>query len=184
MHKRIPLLLPFVLITIFFGTLYGCVQQLLRQDANDPQIGMAQDIAQHLNAGVAPEALLNNPVDVSKSTSTATTIYKKDGTPLVSTIRIGDKTPRIAKDALVAAENRDYSAVTWQPSSKVRLANVTVTANDYYVTTVRSLKEVEKREAYMLRLVAFGWGLSLLTAAAGMVWYAVPNVQSKRSKKK
>jgi hypothetical protein len=184
MHKRIPLLLPFVLITITFGTVYGCLQQLLRQNANDPQIAIAEDITQRLNEGVSPDVLLSNPVDVSKNSSPATTVYKKDGTIVASTIRIGETTPFIAHGALTAADARTYNAVTWQPTKSVRLASVNVAAKDYYVSTVRSLREVEKREAYMLRMTAFGWTFSMLTAAAGMLWFAMPDKVAKRVKTK
>ena len=50
-------------VTLLAGLLYVSVQQVLRQDANDPQIGMAEDAAAALAAGQAlPET---PPVDIA-----------------------------------------------------------------------------------------------------------------------
>src|SRR5665811_516764 len=57
-----------VAITLLSGLIYGAVQQVLRQDANDPQIQMAQDTAAALTAGAAPESLASaTPVDIALS---------------------------------------------------------------------------------------------------------------------
>lgn len=151
-----------ILTTIFFGTLYITQQQQLRMGANDPQIQHASDTAAQLNAGTPPNVLVTGKVNMATSLASFTTIYDKNGRIIVSNASLNNKIPALPDGVLGAANNKEYSAISWQPQQGVRSATIVVAAKDYYVVSGRSLKEVEKRESHLLYYVLFGYVLSLL----------------------
>ena len=163
MSKSLAWLAAAIITTTVFGTIYVTVQQSLRQNANDPQIQISQDIASQLNNGAIPNTTLGGKVDLSKSLSPATIIYDKTGNIVAGSGFIKGAVPAIPKGLLKASDKQNYHSVTWQPTGDIRLASVTVAADNYYVTSVRSLDEVEAREDTTLKLVAGGWLISMLT---------------------
>ena len=173
MKKLILLLAPFAVTTVIFGTIYGAVQQALRLSANDPQIAIAQDIAEQLNQGKTPEEEIGRNVNVDKSLSVGIIISDKAGMPVATSTYISGTVVQVPIGVLQHSQNHAYHAITWQPQENVRLASVSTSANNYYVTAVRSLKEVEKRETLAMELIGIGWGLSMLGVA-------VPTLLSKR----
>lgn len=143
-------------LTVIFGTIYTAGQQILRMDANDPQIQMVEDIAAQLNNGANPEAFTNaNQIDVTKSLSSFVIIYDKTGKVLASSAQLDDKTPELPKGVLDHATPQNQ--VTWQPSDTVRIAAVIQSNNNGYVLAGRSLREVEAREGNILILASLGW---------------------------
>lgn len=179
LKRLIIWLTPLVIVTLVFGTIYGSVQQSLRQGANDPQIALAQDLATKLDNGASPASLVGEPVDVAKSLSPAVIISDLSGKELASSAQINGSITTVPLGVLRSSQNHAYNAVTWQPQSDVRLASVSVAGKDYYVTAVRNLKEVEKREARVMQITGLGWLLSVATLTA--YWCATPS--RKKAKK-
>jgi hypothetical protein len=167
MKKLLPLLVVLAVVTIIFGTIEVTVQQSLRMGANDPQIQLAEDAASALNDGASPLSLVQSKVDINKSLAPFVIIYDKSGHVVSGNGYLNGRLPTIPIGALTSSRGQDYSFVTWQPQNDVRLASVSVAANNYYVMSGRSLKEVEKREQQTMRLVAFGYALSVFVILAG-----------------
>jgi hypothetical protein len=70
-------------ITALCGLAYLVAQQVLRQDANDPQIQMAEDAAAALAHGGAVESVLPAAqVDLAQSLAPFVIVFDDTGTPL------------------------------------------------------------------------------------------------------
>lgn len=156
------LVVSFGLITIIFGTIYITEQQSLRIGANDLQIQLAEDTATALNNGVAGGNIDSHKIDLARSLTAFIIVYDKTGHIVSGNGYLNNRIPTIPLGVLQQAQGRSYSFVTWQPQADVRIASVSVAANNYYVLSGRSLKEVEKREDILLQLVLIGWLGSIL----------------------
>ena len=179
MKKLFIALISAAMVTIIFGTMYVMVQQGLRQAANYPQIAMAEDIAVQLDSGLKPADLVGNMVDLAQSLSPGVIIYDIAGQPLASSARLAGKTPVVPFGVLLSAKGRDYHAVTWQPTSDVRLASVSVAARSGYVTVVRSLREVEKQETKAMLQMLFGWSLAMVALGSLLLVVEMPERAKK-----
>lgn len=155
--KHYSLILTIGVLTVIFGTIYVVGQQILRQDANDPQIQLAQDIAQKLNAGGQPTDIDNSMVNMATSLAPFIIIYDKAGVVVAGSGYLNGNLPTVPLGVLQHSTNAAFNAVTWEPAASVRIASVTVSANNYYVLSGRSLKQVEARESTIMELALFGW---------------------------
>ena len=162
-HKRAALWLSGVfIITVIFGTIYTTTQQILRESANDPQIQLAEDAAAALNSGKQPSDIVSGKVDINNSLAPFVIIYDKNGNVVAGNGYLDDQLADPPFGSLEASSNKTYNAVTWAPYSNVRVATVSVSANDYYVFSGRSLREVEIRENNLLKISGLGWLASIL----------------------
>ncbi len=168
-----------LLIIIMFGTSYAVVQQAQREDANSPQIQLAEDTARSLDAGRALESY--SVVDMDTSLKPFVIVYDKAGKPVAGSGRLGKSLAKAPIGILRAAEvDKPYHAVTWQPQANVRVAAVTVAAKDYYVLSGRSLTEVEKNEAHSFDIAALGCLVSLVVLGISYLLVRSPIVAKKR----
>lgn len=165
MKRYIPWLAAAAIIIVISGTIYATVQQAQRSAANTPQIQLAEDTAVLLNHGAEPKNIVLGSVDMRASLAPFTVIYDKAGHVVKGSGFLDQKVPEVPIGILKAAEGHEYNAVTWQPEENVRIATVTVAANQYYVMSGRSLREVEKNEDATLRLTLFGGVFSILILA-------------------
>jgi hypothetical protein len=144
--------------TIICLLVFVTVQQSLRIGANDPQVQMAEDAARALERGetidkVVPAA----KVEIERSLAPFLMIYDAAGHAIAGSgaLRGQPAAPPSGVFAFVAQHGEDR--VTWQPERGVRLAAVVVrtTAGPAaFVLAARSLREVEKREAYTQNVAA------------------------------
>jgi len=167
-----------VIISLLFATTYATVQQAQRSDANYPQIQIAEDVATGLNRGSAPATLLTGKIDLASSLDPFTIIYDKSGHAVASSGYLDGMVPVVPRGVLASADGKPYSFVTWQPQSGVRVAAVSVAADNYYVLSGRSLTEVERNISKTFRLTALGWLASLL--ALGVMYVAQKAACNKR----
>ncbi|HUC96709.1 MAG TPA: hypothetical protein VMR16_03555 [Candidatus Saccharimonadales bacterium] len=156
-----------IVTTIIFGTIYASQQQILRIGANSPQIQIAEDAAESLNAGINPISFTDTKVDIGKSLADFIIIYDKSGHIVSGDGYLNNQMPTVPIGVLKQSDGKDYSFVTWQPQTNVRIASVSVATNKYYVFSGRSLKEVEKQEDKQLQFAAFGWFCSVIVILAG-----------------
>jgi len=165
MNRLLQWLLVLIMITVFFGTIYGALQQAQRNDANWPQIQMSEDIAAKLDDKANPQVVLTDKVDIARSLKPFSVIYDKQGKPVAASGFLNDKQPKIDKGVLENSKDKDYNAVTWKPTDKTRIAAVVVESKDYYVLSGRSLEEVEKNENTTLLITGLGWLVSIFLFA-------------------
>lgn len=162
-YKIITEILPFwlslvIVITFLSGFIYVSIQQTLRQGANDPQIQVAEDLANQLSMGTKLPAL-NTAVDIKKSLATFVIVFNNQGKPISSTAFLDNQIPIPPFGVFQSAERLRENRVTWQPQSGVRIASVIVPYGNKlgFILVGRSLREVEKRIDNMTLLVIITW---------------------------
>lgn len=155
-----------VLATGLAGTVYVVAQQSLRLGANSPQVQLAEDAAQALDAGAAP-AQVTGPatVDVARSLAPFVVVYDQAGMPQAASGQLDGAMPTPPKGVLDAAEAGVPNRVTWQPRRGLRIATVTARWSGGTVLAGRSLREEERLDSQAFLLVAVGWAATLLAVA-------------------
>jgi hypothetical protein len=163
-----------VVVTATCVLAYTLAQQLLRTGANDPQVQMAEDAADALAAGQAPEAVLPSAqVDLARSLAPFLIVYDGEQQVAASSAVLHGQTPALPAGVLDAALKRGENRVTWQPESGVRIAAVVVPhggASAGYVLAGRSLGEVERRYDQIGALCAAAWVATLAAALVAVVF--------------
>ena len=156
--------LPFaVMVTAFSMLVYATVQQVYRQDANDPQIQMANDAADALNSGSSVESVVpQEKVFFAKSLAPFYVIYNLDGKPVAGSGILDGNLPEIPKGVLDNAKQIGENRRTWQPNDNVRIAAVIVPYKDGFVLAGRNLREVEAREAQVSGFAGTTWILAMI----------------------
>ncbi|MCX6784403.1 MAG: hypothetical protein NTV81_00480 [Candidatus Komeilibacteria bacterium] len=168
-------------LTVICGLIYGTVQQNYRQNANDPQIQMVEDIIDALNTGLQPQNL-NSPVqlDMAKTLSPFMIIYDATGTPIISSGYLNKQIPTLPAGVLDYAKVHGQHRLTWQPRPDVRVAAVIQPYQTQpseqlkdgqagFVLAAKSLRDVEKNESQTLCLALVGWAISLLGSLLIMI---------------
>jgi hypothetical protein len=170
--------------------LYSIPQQVLRQDANDPQIAMATDLVAVLERGDMVTLLQQGAlpavtggsggVDMARSLSPFVIVYNDQGLPLASQAQLDGKAPAPPAGVFDFVRQHGEERLSWQPRRGVRIAAVVQRvggAHPGFVLAGRSLREVEDREEQVLQMAGATWigmlGVILIgTAVFG--WYTRP----------
>ncbi len=160
--------LPLAVLTVLLcGLIYAGLQQILRQDANDPQVQIASDTAQALAQGLPPDQLeAYSKVDLAKSLLPYVVVADQQGKVVAATAVLNGRAPVPPPGVLLAAKKSGENCVTWQPRPGIRQALVVrpfSASTTGYVIAGRSLLEVEKREDMMLLMISAG-GIFILLA--------------------
>lgn len=176
--------LPFAVVTTFLcGLIYLAVQQDIRISANDPQIQIAQDIAQALSHNVPPEQIVGqNQTDISKSLDTYVIILDTKGKVLASSASINGTTPTLPAQLFTDLNKQSQEKrFTWQTKEGVRSAVVVVPFQGNikgYLLVGRNIKEIEIRERNLELQVGSAWLVTLLATFGAVA------LQEMLSKKK
>ncbi len=170
-NKIIPWLTALGILFVIFLTIYGVSQQVQRNDADYPQIQIAEDAAAMLNSGAKPNSIASGAINMNSSLAPFIIVYTKSGQVISGSGYLNNKIPQAPIGILTNSNDKDYYRVTWQPQSNVRIAAVTVSANHYYVLSGRSLKIIEKNENHTFQIAFAGGLLSVAILFVGFVIY-------------
>lgn len=144
--------------TIICLLVFVTVQQSLRIGANDPQIQMAEDAVRALERGEAIDKVLPaGKVEIERSLAPFLVLYDADGRPIAGSGLLHGQPAAPPAGVFTYVSQRGEERVTWQPEPGVRLASVvlrTTATPAAFVLAARSLREVEKREAYTQNVAA------------------------------
>lgn len=154
---------------LVFATIFVVSHQIQRTEANSPQIQLAQDTADDLSSGQAPDTIIEDHVNMARSLAPFVIIYDSNGRVVAGSGTLNGQIPSIPIGVLKNSDGKDYNAVTWEPQNGVRIASVTVKSGGYYITSGRSLKEVEKNIQQSLILTIIGLVGALLVLAVGYI---------------
>lgn len=147
--------------TLLSGLIYLTVQQDLRQGANDPQIQIAQDLAEILQNSKNPQDLIGQTqINLAKSLAPFIIIYDEAGKPIASQAVLDGRNPAPPKGVFDYTKTHHEDRVTWEPKKGVRVAAVIEHfegAHPGFVLVGRSLKEVESRIDNLNKYVVIGW---------------------------
>ncbi len=173
----IPLAIVITVLSLF---VYIVAQQVIRQSANDPQVEISEDLAQHLSTGAQiPQFDQGDKVMIDKSLRTFIAIYNKKKLPLASNISLDGKQISPPDGVFDYADTHGQNRLTWQPKPGVRSAIVVTAYNDKssgYILVGRSLREVEKREDTLSLQFLFFW---IITMAGSLFASFIFQRQSK-----
>jgi len=156
--------LPLAALTVALTfTIYAAVQNVERSSANDPQIQMATDAANALNAGAAPQSLVTaTPIDIARSYAPYLVIYDANGQLLAASATV-DGQPLVPPGGVFsAARSTGMDLITWTPAPGVRNAIAVVPYANGYVLAGRSLKLIEDRESNLELLVGASGAATLV----------------------
>ncbi len=160
-----------VAVTVLAGTAFTIGQQVLRGDANDPQVQLAEDAAARLQSGAgAGDVTPSGQTDIAASLAPWLLVYGPDRKLIAGSAQLAGKPveyPTSVFDSAPAGGRRDE--VTWQPVAGVRAATVVVGFKGGWVVAGRSLRLVEERADNLLSLALAGW-LAALAATALVVF--------------
>lgn len=161
-----------VVITLLAGLMYATVQQVLRMNANDPQIQMAEDAASALAAGKPLDSVVPAAqVDVATSLAPFIVVYDHSGKAIASTGLLHGQLPALPPGVFDYVRQKGEDRITWQPEPGIRSATVVTHyggALPGFVMAGRSLRESESRTDQLGLIIGLGW-LGTLFAA----WVAV-----------
>jgi hypothetical protein len=161
-----PLLLfnALILIALFSALSLGFVvieQGSLRQSANDPQMGMAADMASRLARGASPASVVpNDQIDMDASLSPFVIAYNEQGQVLASSAQLNGTVPLLPLGVLDYVRAHGEERVTWAPQRGVRIASIVrhVTGSQGgFLLAGRNLREIEVRKSQVLQMGTLVW---------------------------
>lgn len=178
------------IMTVLVGLVYAGVQQNYRQNANDPQIEITQEISEAINKGAPPDQIIppSAGTDIKTSLAAFAMIFDKDGKVVGSSAKLNDKDPVPPKSVFDNAKKHGRNILTWQPEKDVSLAAVVAPVksgdSDYYILAGRNLREIEKREQSLALMSLITWVVLLLlsglfTVALGTLLRSFGNIIEK-----
>ncbi len=161
-------LVQLALVSVCLGFTYIATQQTLRQSANDPQIQLAEDVANRLTQGTSAQNLLpSDSVEISHSLAPYIMFAEAGGNITTSSGMLDGQIPTLPNGLLhnVKQETR----VTWQPRPGIRQALVIVHVSGtstQFVIAGRSLREVERKVDQLNVFGLAAWCAALLIIIA------------------
>lgn len=160
--------LPIAFIaTLLIGLVYVVGQQILRQNANDPQIQLSEDIADTLSNGTPVDSVIPvQRIDATASLATFVTVYDSTGHVTSTTGKLGNNDPVLPSGVLEYTAKHTEDRFTWQPQANVTIAAVvrhykTKSGVSGFVLAGRNLREVEQRENSLLIFVSITWAIAM-----------------------
>ena len=162
-----------IAITLLCGLVYAAVQQEVRLSANDPQIGMAEDLAAALSHGSNAQALLSaETVDIASSVSPFVVVYDSSERPVASTGLLDGRAPSLPTGVFTYTVKAGDDRFTWQPRHGVRQAAVLVAYHGTepgFVLAARSLREPEKIIDLLGLHTGIAWLITLLVTLGAIL---------------
>ena len=169
-------------ISIIMATFYVLVQQMYRDNANDPQIELACELKQRLEHGKSVEHLLpGDTIELGNSLRSFITFYNDEAIPLRSTALLNNKMPALPRGVYDFTKQNGEDWITWQPQTGIRIATIVVAVNHPFIKFIavsRSLYEIEKRETNLSRTVFLSWFICIST----IVICAIFNFPTEKNK--
>lgn len=154
-------LLMVCVVTFVCLTCYGTMQQVIRQDANEPQVQLAEDTAAALAGGASVDSLVQgDTVDISKSLAPFLIIYDRDQKVIASSGTLDGAMPSVPAGYLATMPQIGDKRMSWQPRPSLRFATVAVHVggpNGGYVVAGRSLREAESITSRIGLLIFLAW---------------------------
>jgi hypothetical protein len=153
-----------VLIALLSALTLGFVimqQTSLRQSAEDPQLGMASDLASRLARGTPPAAAVpDNQTDMDESLSAFVIAYDEQGQVLASSAQLNGAVPHLPIGVLDFVRKNGEERVTWAPRRDVRIASIVrhvAGPHGGFVLAGRNLREIESRKALIMEQATLIW---------------------------
>lgn len=153
------------------GLIYAGLQYHIRSSANDPQIYVAENLAEDMFKNDTPSAPLNGGnVDIERSVAPFVILYDSNGRAVDGTGRINGQLPTLPRGVYDDTQKHGEDRVTWQPNANTRVAAVVRYYQNEkhagFVLAGKNLREVEREESRLLILTAIVWSVTLVGTLA------------------
>lgn len=164
-----------IMITGAVGFPTVAIQQTYRQNANDPQVEITQEVAAAIQKGIPRDQIVGptGSVDMSTSLSPFIAIYDENAKVVGASGKLNNENPVPPSGAFDTAKQKGQIRFTWQPQPGVRVAAVMQEVKGDKTTFVlagRSLREVEQREKQLTQMAGLTW-LALMLLSLFLVWF-------------
>jgi hypothetical protein len=163
-------LLPVVVTTIIFGTIYVVTQQLDRLSANDDPLRLASQVAAELREGQSATIHAQPHVDLQRSLALFVVVENSQGSATAGSGFLKNQLVSLPTGVLANAAISGRDDVTWEPERGLRFATVTLRVGDQFVTAGQSLAPSEDRDNTFRQLIGFGWLASMVVICGSLYW--------------
>lgn len=154
-----------VICSIIFVAIACTARGVLRQQANDPQVEVTEQVASIIRQGAPLEVIISGAeeIDLADSNALFVMIYDKDKNLVGSSATLNGQPISIPGESLDMARNDVDYRFTQEPQEGMRLALVSKAVDDKaYVVAGRSLAEFERRADNLNQPLWIGWVISVL----------------------
>ena len=169
-HGLLIWLMPMVVATITFGTIYVVATQLDRLSANDAPARLASQVAAELREGQSTTIDAQPHVDLERSLAPFVVVENEQGVATEGSGFIRNKLVSLPTGVLSSAAQSGQDDVTWQPQPGLRFATVTLKVGDQFVSAGQSLAPSDGRLGTLQVLIGFGWLLAILVIGGCWFW--------------
>lgn len=151
------------------------IQQVYRQNANDPQVEITQEVAAAIQRGIPRDQIIGptGTVDMSTSLSPFIAIYDENAKVVGSSGKLNNENPVPPSGVFDAVKQKGQTRFTWQPQPGVRIAAVmqeVKSEKSTFVLAGRNLREVEQRQKELTQMAGLTW-LALMLLSLFLVWF-------------
>ncbi|CAN5141571.1 hypothetical protein BH11PAT3_BH11PAT3_2710 [soil metagenome] len=153
---------PFMFLLTFASILaYASVQQVIRMNANDPQIQIAEDDQARIeDYGAGPQTVVGTPVDIEKSLAPFVIVYDESGAAVASSGLLKGIIPVPPKGVFEYLRSKNENRFTWEPEAGIRNAVVMRRISGSrpgFILVGRSMREIETRLNSLEFMIAGFW---------------------------
>jgi hypothetical protein len=163
-------MLPIVVTSIIFGTIYVVTQQLDRLSANDDPLRLASQVAAELREGQTTTVNSQPHVDLERSLALFVVVENSQGSPTSGSGFLKNQLVSLPTGVLSNAAQTGRDDVTWEPEHGLRFATVTLKVGDQFVSAGQSLAPSEDRDNTFRQLIGFGWLASMIVICGSLYW--------------
>jgi hypothetical protein len=171
MRRYIPWIGALGILIVLTGMTYGVMQQIERQGANDSPLRLATQVSSELARGSSTTIDGLPRVDLSNSFAPFVVVFGVDGKPTTGNGYLHGALAEPPPGVISAARKSGQGSVTWQPSTGLRFATVSIKSRNRVVMAGQSLAPSEHRTENIGTIVAAGGlGSVLILVLAFMAW--------------
>lgn len=161
----------FLILVVIFSTIFVSIcyaaKGVLRQQANDPQVEVTDQVANIIRQGAPLDVIISGAeqVDLSKSGALFVMIYDKDKNLVGSSAVLNGQPLSLPVEALDKAKGFNDYRFDWEVSEYVKAAAVVKAVDEIgYVVAAKSLAEYENRANTLSQPLWIGWAVSIILA--------------------
>lgn len=164
-------LLIFIAFSFIFAAVFAVARQILRSEADDPQIYLSRDAAASLDDGKDVRYLVSSDkIKLPASSAPFVIVYGNNRVPIESGAFIDGNTPVPPSSSFERTEEKGEYRFTWRPLPGLKIAAVMNRFSQGYVLSGRSLQETDKRIAICGYIAASFWLFVALLFLGAYFW--------------
>jgi hypothetical protein len=171
MRRYIPWIGALGILIVLTGMTYGVMQQIERQGADDSPLRLATQVSSDLARGRSTTIDRLPRVDLSNSFAPFVVVFGVDGKPTSGNGYLHGALASPPSGVISTARKAGQVSVTWQPSTGLRFATVSIKSSDRVVMAGQSLAPSEHRTENIGTVVAAGGlGCVIILVLAFAAW--------------